>query len=533
MTSRFATLRFFALGVCLLALFFGLQPAWADPAIYQVGDDPAVGFNLISWWNFGGSGASTWQNAVQGLYNAGFRDVSISPVRFVNINTGAILATSQRGPELSHIEAGVVRAKSLGMRVTLNPFVELFDAHGTGTADDEYFADLPGGCTWRGCWNPTAGGAVANQFWSDYQNYLGGVAQIASNHNVDAMTVGTEYKALNGNSGHNAKWSSAINAVADAYQGPLGYAANWDDYRNGNLTTAIWEHPEIDFIGIDSYFDSVLYDYFKYQNPGATNSQIATLVDSAVNPIQGYPDQAFIDLMTDAWNKFLDIDSPTQFVSGSPSRTYFAHDGILSFAAARKGGAGMPVVFTEQGYPYFNTGAKSPQVGSGSADTAEQRMAFQGLMNALDGRSDVFEAMHVWQWGMPGSDGSQWNMDTTLPANQPDNVPASQWLAQFVGTAELPLAGDYNRDGNVDAADYAIWRKNMGQFVLQYSGADGDGNGIIGAGDYAAWRANFGSAMGGGAVSSVPEPAARSVLLCAVATALFGLSPRNWRAVRV
>src|SRR6476620_3454599 len=88
------------LGVILLVA----SRAAANPAAYEGGSDPAVGFNLISWFNFGASGASTWQNAVQSVYDAGFRDVSIDPVRFVNISTGQILATSPKGPDLSHIE---------------------------------------------------------------------------------------------------------------------------------------------------------------------------------------------------------------------------------------------------------------------------------------------------------------------------------------------------------------------------------------------------------------------------------------------
>src|SRR5437868_6993814 len=135
-SSRFAVAAFavcYGFGVC------ARQPAAANPAVYEVGSDPAVGFNLISWFNFGSSGVSTWQNAVQSVYDAGFREVSISPVRFVDINTGQILATSPKGPELSHIDAAVARAKSLGMRVTLNPFFESYDP-----SPNTYFANYPG-----------------------------------------------------------------------------------------------------------------------------------------------------------------------------------------------------------------------------------------------------------------------------------------------------------------------------------------------------------------------------------------------------
>ncbi len=54
------------------------------------------------------------------------------------------------------------------------------------------------------------------------------------------------------------------------------------------------------------------------------------------------------------------------------------------------------------------------------------------------------------------------------------------------------LAGDYNLNNSVDAADYVAWRKMQGQTVPAYTGADGDGSGVIGSGDYGLWAANFG-----------------------------------------
>jgi hypothetical protein len=70
-----------------------------------------------------------------------------------------------------------------------------------------------------------------------------------------------------------------------------------------------------------------------------------------------------------------------------------------------------------------------------------------------------------------------------LPANQPNNVPLGQWLSAFAITAVLPLAGDYNRDGIVNAADYTTWRNSLGEFVANFNAADGNGNGRIDEGD--------------------------------------------------
>jgi hypothetical protein len=65
--------------------------------------------------------------------------------------------------------------------------------------------------------------------------------------------------------------------------------------------------------------------------------------------------------------------------------------------------------------------------------------------------------------------------------------------------------GDYNSDDVVDAADYALWRRNEGSTTDLR--ADGNGNGVIDSGDYDVWRSHFGTTYGSGvSLVSVPEP---------------------------
>ncbi len=389
---------------------FAVQASGANPSAYEPGVDPGMGFNLVSWWNFGGNGANVWETAVQQVHDAGFDEVSLSPVRYFNQTTGTIATTSQRGAELSHVAAGVARAKSLGMKVTVNPFVE-----------PENFA------TWRGFWNPTPGTSTSNTFWSDYEQYIADVAAMAQTSGADALTVGTELRALVQNSGNNSNWSSVISAADAAFTGDLGYASNWDNYANGNLASAIWDNPAIDFLGIDAYF------------PVASNF--------SANNSGTYPNESFIGLVEDDWNELLD-------------------DEIIPFAQARQSGGGLPIVFTEYGLLPFNRAVRQHNnVDNGNVDTDEQIMGFEALLRALDGRAadGTFEAMHIWQWGMSGSDGSQWNMDASLPANQPDNVPATQWLSDFVSNPlVVVLAGDYNGSGLVEQGDLDLVLQNWG-----------------------------------------------------------------------
>lgn len=75
----------------------------------------------------------------------------------------------------------------------------------------------------------------------------------------------------------------------------------------------------------------------------------------------------------------------------------------------------------------------------------------------------------------------------------------------------LEVAGDYNHNGIVDAADYTVWRDSLGS--VSDLDANGDNNGtsegVIDAADYVVWKTNFGMGfeLGSGSTSSaIPEP---------------------------
>jgi pectate lyase len=78
-------------------------------------------------------------------------------------------------------------------------------------------------------------------------------------------------------------------------------------------------------------------------------------------------------------------------------------------------------------------------------------------------------------------------------------------LVLFFGTPVL--AGDYNNDGAVNAADYVVWRRAFGNGGTLANETASPG--VVDQADYDAWRARFGaSGSGAGAsTSAVPEPA--------------------------
>ena len=97
----------------------------------------------------------------------------------------------------------------------------------------------------------------------------------------------------------------------------------------------------------------------------------------------------------------------------------------------------------------------------------------------------------------------------------------------LAGALAAALTGDYNANGEVDAADYVLWRKNNGLMGgATPAQGDGTGDGNVTVEDYNLWRTNFGNASGTGALvgtnaslQAVPEPS--SLLLTALGAIVF------------
>jgi hypothetical protein len=80
------------------------------------------------------------------------------------------------------------------------------------------------------------------------------------------------------------------------------------------------------------------------------------------------------------------------------------------------------------------------------------------------------------------------------------------------------VAGDYNGNGTVDAADYVVWRDTLGQ-TGDGLPADGNDNETIDAGDYEVWKARFDHAAAisaSAAAGGVPEPATFAIAVVTV-----------------
>jgi hypothetical protein len=89
----------------------------------------------------------------------------------------------------------------------------------------------------------------------------------------------------------------------------------------------------------------------------------------------------------------------------------------------------------------------------------------------------------------------------------------------------IALPGDYDNNHVVDAADYIVWRDNVGTNNVLLNDAVG---GPIDDDQYVQWKANFGRtiASGGNGAGSVPEPTS-VVLLFAAATQVLAARRRR------
>jgi hypothetical protein len=99
------------------------------------------------------------------------------------------------------------------------------------------------------------------------------------------------------------------------------------------------------------------------------------------------------------------------------------------------------------------------------------------------------------------------------------DVGGSGWdlVAPFRVVPEL--TGDYNYDGTVNAADYTVWRNNLGAGSLV--NRDRNVTGPVGHVDYQAWKMHYGESLadmpsgsgeGAAPFQAVPEPPAGALL---------------------
>jgi hypothetical protein len=215
---------------------------------------------------------------------------------------------------------------------------------------------------------------------------------------------------------------------------------------------------------------------------------------------------------------------------------------------ARLGGSpGNAVAVYGLGYDANNDGQFG--VDDGTLFDDETGIAFTGpadLGLATDAGDFYAEGWFIgfWHYGITSTnpyDGGSWN--GRPPGMASRTLADGSWdswtftpMFDFTAFAENPeaapapggLPGDYNQNGTVDAADYAVWRDAMAASLSTLANRHPNNSSLVGEDDFLYWRDHFGESMGSGATaylapgespganySTVPEPAAWQLVMIA------------------
>jgi hypothetical protein len=100
----------------------------------------------------------------------------------------------------------------------------------------------------------------------------------------------------------------------------------------------------------------------------------------------------------------------------------------------------------------------------------------------------------------------------------------------YVIPSDIALPGDFNNDGDVDAADYVVWRRHLNEPSEDVLNGNGDNSNGVDVGDYHLWQQNFGASGGAGHISFVAAPEPTTIIPLTVPL-IVGLanSPRRSR----
>jgi len=142
------------------------------------------------------------------------------------------------------------------------------------------------------------------------------------------------------------------------------------------------------------------------------------------------------------------------------------------------------------------------------ADTADVFIATGAVLDLDFSSTDIIDSLYLG--GTPMAPGNYGSLASSA-ANKSAYFNGMGVLSVTTLGPVLGVTGDYNDDGIVNAADYTVWRNNLGGDAAALAHRDPNNAGVVSQADYDSWKANFGMVAGAGAASlagnsSVPEP---------------------------
>jgi hypothetical protein len=330
---------------------------------YEPAIDPQPGFCLPNW-EAEDVDPPDWQTAIQQMSNMGVPRLSLITYRFYDPATGNISSTSNYGlkapPTNAQLASVIDDAVAHGMHVSLNPFVEIDNSSGIGH-------------TWRGDLNtaayPLTDPELAD-FFSQYEDYIGEMAELAQGHGASHLLVGSELKGLTLDPRSQPYWGSVITRADGAFGGTLGYAANWGEYPD----VPFW--AQLDRIGVDAYF------------PLASQDEARAIGDPLPDVIEAN------------WQSILD-----QLESFGQSEGKLVV--IEEWGAVPHNGT---TVWPWRSDPKLAPDPSEPPPSLPIPDPDEQLHAYMGTVRATESELDWLEAINFWHFSMPGNSQSPYQI---------------------------------------------------------------------------------------------------------------------------
>jgi hypothetical protein len=353
------------------------------------------------------------------------------------------------------------------------------------------------------------------------QSHLNNIALIKQK--IEAMPVGQRPRLdiTLGGAGEDASFTNIAQTVSGVPCNLCNtFAQNIKSLLDSTGATAVdidWEHPNAGFERTTSYPDMLK----RIKNQVGASRRVYAVVDPTVvisnSVLSGADAIDGISLMTydlgwwgnDPGNPYQGEHSLPEYVTnsvdawteppGSPNDRPWVFGTWGNNVPSAKLGVGLPFYSHSVTSPDV-TNLYSELVGASTIDT--NYFTYQGRSIWLPGPSLAEQRVQFAQ-----SRGLQhiiiWELGQDVPTNNPYSLLYRAYLKN-VGLSRLP--GDFDADGDADAADYSKWRSTLGQTGFGRA-ADGSGNHAVDAADFVLWRKYATGAGSGAAVgATVPEP---------------------------
>lgn len=187
-------------------------------------------FDKINGVSFVAPSKKIDSQAFQSVRSVNANWVSLMPYSFCPEDSPVVLWNYNWqwwGEKPKGLKACIKMSHEAGLKVLVKPQIWMHNGAFTGELKFDKEAD------WQ-------------QWETDYSRFILHFAKIAQEEKAEMFCIGTELSAAIKARPH--YWKKLIRNIRKEYDGPLTYAANWDEYERSPL----W--AELDYIGIDAYF---------------------------------------------------------------------------------------------------------------------------------------------------------------------------------------------------------------------------------------------------------------------------------------